>query len=232
VVLRGVVFDLFGTLVEGWGKQTAARKSDEIAKILGVPAEPYRELMETTYTLRANGQLGGPAEMMRRLSAMAGVTPSEAAIERAAAHRIAQFRQVLWAPRPGVTSLLAELRHRNLRVGLISDCSGETPVLWKELPWTSPIQAAVFSWTEGVRKPDPALYRKVTEVLQLAPAECLYVGDGGSQELSGAERAGMRAYQLLAPRPDGDELLQYDPDPNWAGPGIATLSEILPLLRG
>ncbi|MGH7643700.1 MAG: HAD family hydrolase [Candidatus Dormibacteria bacterium] len=231
-MLRGVVFDLFGTLVEGWGQETAARKSDEIAAILGAPAAAYRKLMEATYTLRANGQMGDPAEMMRRLSVMVGVSPTEAAIGRAADHRVAQFREVLWEPRRGVRSLLEELRRRHFQLGLISDCSGETPALWRELPWTQPIQAAVFSWQEGVRKPEPALYRKVAELLRLAPDECLYVGDGGSQELSGAERAGMRAYQLRSPRPDGDRILQYDPDPDWSGPSISTLSEVLPLLPG
>ncbi|HUY09045.1 MAG TPA: HAD family hydrolase [Candidatus Dormibacteraeota bacterium] len=232
MVLRGVVFDLFGTLVEGWGQQTAARKSAEIAEILGVPALTFRELLETTYTLRANGQLGAPAEMMRRLSAMAGVDPPEAAVERAAIHRIAQFREVLREPRPGVTALLGELRVRKFRVGLISDCSGETPLIWEQLNWTEPIAAAVFSWCEGVRKPDRVLYQKVSELLHLAPSECLYVGDGGSQELSGAERSGMRACRLLAARPDGETLLQYDPDPQWSGRTISSLSEILPQLVG
>ncbi|MGA7173649.1 MAG: HAD family hydrolase [Candidatus Dormiibacterota bacterium] len=231
MVLRGVVFDLFGTLVEGWGQQTGARKSAEIAEILGVPPPAFQALMETTYTLRANGQLGAPAEMMRRLSAMAGVEPPEAALEQAAVHRMEQFRAVLQEPRPGVTALLKELRERNFRIGLISDCSGETPLIWAQLQWSMPIAAAVFSWCEGVRKPNLLLYQRVSELLQLAPSECLYVGDGGSQELSGAERSGMRACRLLAPRPDGETLLQYDPDPQWSGKTVSSLSEILPLLE-
>jgi putative hydrolase of the HAD superfamily len=231
VVLRGVVFDLFGTLIEGWGEQTAASKSAEIAEILGIPASTFVELMHTTYTLRANGQLGGPAEMLRELSAMLGADPPQEAVERAAEHRVAQFREVLREPRPETASLLAVLRDRSLRVGLISDCSGETPLLWPHLAWTAPIQAAVFSWCERARKPDPALYGRAAELLDLAPSECLYVGDGGSQELSGAERAGMRACQLLAPRRSGDRLLQYNPDLAWSGATVSTLSEILPRLR-
>jgi putative hydrolase of the HAD superfamily len=145
---------------------------------------------------------------------------------------VAQFRAVLQEPRPGVTALLKELLERNFRIGLISDCSGETPLIWEQLKWTEPIEAAVFSWCEGVRKPDPRLYQRVSALLQLAPAECLYVGDGGSQELSGAERSGMRACRLLAPRPDGETLLQYDPDPKWSGRTISGLAEILTLLEG
>lgn len=227
-----MIFDLFGTLVEGWGAQTAAAKGDEVAAILGAPRVAFRDLMESTYTLRANGQLGPPAAMLRQLSAMIGHTPSQEAIERAALHRIEQFREVLREPRPEVRSLLAVLRTRGFRLGLISDCSGETPSIWRDLGWALPIQAAVFSWTERARKPDPRLYRRAAQLLHLDCAECLYVGDGGSQELNGAEAVGMAAYQYLVPRPDGDRVLQYDPGPAWQGPAISTLSELLPLLPG
>jgi len=232
VVLRGVIFDLFGTLVEGWGTETAAAKGEEIAEILGAPTAAFRDLMESTYTLRANGQLGPPEAMLRELSAMIGHTPSQEAVERAATHRIDQFREVLREPRPEVRSLLAVLRDRGYRLGLISDCSGETPSIWRDLVWTGPIQAAIFSWCERARKPDPRLYRQAAKLLRLDCAECLYVGDGGSQELTGAEAVGMPAYQYLVPRADGDRVLQYDPGPVWRGPTISTLSEVLAILSG
>jgi len=230
VGLRGVVFDLFGTLVEGWGTEMAATKADEVAEILGVPAPTFRELMAATYTPRACGQLGGPREMLARLCAMLGVDPGESALAEAARHRVAQFADVLSEPRPGVSSLLATLRDREIQVGLLSDCSGETPQLWPRLSWTGPIQSAVLSWSEGARKPAPALYRRVADLIQLEPTQCLYVGDGGSQELSGAERSGMRAVRLQVPRRDGDRLLQYDPDASWSGPAVSNLFGILPLL--
>jgi len=231
VVFRGVVFDLFGTLVAGWGEQTAAEKIGEVAEILGVAVPRFRELMETTYTLRADGRLGDPAEMLQRLSAMIDEYPSAELVERAAARRIAQFREVLSEPLPEVRSLLAVLRDRQIGVGLISDCSGETPQLWTELDWTAPIQAPLFSYSEGMRKPAATLYRRVCSQLQLAPDQCLYVGDGGSHELTGARRVGMTAYQCNPTRSDGQRPLQYDPDPDWTGPTIPTLSAILPMLR-
>ncbi|MGH7692983.1 MAG: hypothetical protein ACREOA_09770, partial [Candidatus Dormibacteria bacterium] len=59
---RGVVFDLFGTLVEGWGQLAAARNGDEIASLLGVPQSEFRALLARTYSERASGQLGSPPE--------------------------------------------------------------------------------------------------------------------------------------------------------------------------
>ncbi|MGH7640956.1 MAG: HAD family hydrolase [Candidatus Dormibacteria bacterium] len=228
--VRGVVFDLFGTLVEGWGQLTAALKAAEVARILEVPETEFREVMANSYTDRASGRLGPPPEMLRRLCARLGRSPSPEAVARAGQLRLSQFQEVLAEPRPEVTSLLALLRVRGQRLAVISDCSGETPVLWPGLAWARPIQAAVFSFVEGVRKPDQHLYRKAISDLGLEPGECLFVGDGGSQELSGAVRAGMRACQLSVPRLDGDQLLQYDPDPLWDGSVVGSLFAVLPLL--
>jgi putative hydrolase of the HAD superfamily len=230
VVLRGVVFDLFGTLVEGWGQQTAQAKTAEIAEILGVSVPGLRELMLSTYTQRATGEFGPPAEMLQRMCQMMGSRPSQAALARGAERRVGQFYEVLREPRPEVRSLLAVLRDRSIRIGMISDCSAETPLLWERLSWTRPIQAPVFSWTEGMRKPAQPLYRRVCLGLELDPSECLYLGDGGSHELSGAEAAGMASRRISRPRPDGQDLLQYDPDPDWTGETVSTLSQILPLL--
>ena len=61
----------------------------------------------------------------------------------------------------------------------------------------------VFSCTVGIRKPDPRLYRIAITKLRVEADRCLYVGDGGHDELGGAARAGMTAI-----------LLQTDPEPN------------------
>lgn len=229
-MLGAVVFDLFGTLVEGWGERSAASHADAIAEILEVPGPAFRQVMEDTYTLRASGELGGPEEMFRNLCQMLGRQPGRDQLQRAGQARVAQFHQVLRRPRPEVPSLLAVLRDRSVRIGLLTDCSGETPIIWPRLAWAAPIEATVFSWQEGVRKPALSLYRRVAELLGVDPSQCLYVGDGGSQELSGAERAGMRTRQLVVDRGDGDGLFQYDPDTAWSGTKVATLSAILPLL--
>jgi putative hydrolase of the HAD superfamily len=232
VGLRAVVFDLFGTLVQGWGQQTATAKSTEIAELLGAPVGAFLQLMRETYTIRASGDLGDPAEMLERLCGMIGVRPDPAGLARAAEWRVTQFFEALREPRPEVRSLLAVLRDRSIRVGMISDCSAETPLLWERLVWPRPIQVPLFSWSEGIRKPAPRLYRRVCALLEVDAADCLYVGDGGSQELSGAERAGMQAVRIQRARADGESPLQYDPDPDWRGESISTLSAVLPRLGG
>ena len=43
----------------------------------------------------------------------------------------------------------------------------------------------------GLLKPDRQIYNLAMQRLDVSPDQCLYVGDGGSNELYGAKSAGM-----------------------------------------
>lgn len=226
------MFDLFGTLVEGWSEAQSQLRSEELAAVLEVPTSEFLAVLSGTYTERANGTLGGTRETLKNLCARIGSRPSTAALDRGAQLRLQQFREILTTPIPEVPELLTDLRQQGIRLGLISDCSAETPLVWPELLWARPIEAALFSWAEGMRKPDQRLYLRVAQLLDLEPRDCLYVGDGGSCELSGAEAAGMRAVRRHFLRGDGETQLQFDLDPAWRGQEISDLNEVWGLIRG
>ena len=87
---------------------------------------------------------------------------------------------------------------------------------------------AVFSFVTGHRKPDPATYEACCAALDVAPQECLYVGDGGSDELAGAARVGMTPVHLQVA---GEETaVVYGRHLAWAGASITTLPDLLELL--
>ena len=85
------------------------------------------------------------------------------------------------------------------RIGLVTDCSWETVLLWPETPLPPYFDSTVFSCAVGMRKPDPRIYALACDQLGLAPERCLYVGDGDSDELAGAERVGMTALRIHVP---------------------------------
>ena len=62
--------------------------------------------------------------------------------------------------------------------------------------------------------------------LTVAPEGCLYVGDGGSKELTGASASGMDVMLIRAP---------YDTVPGdreeWPGARISNLKQVLALVR-
>ncbi|MFG1803403.1 hypothetical protein ACGFI4_25005 [Micromonospora carbonacea] len=75
---------------------------------------------------------------------------------------------------------------------------------------------------------DALVYLSACGPLGLAPGDCLYVGDGGSQELTGARRAGMTAVRLAAPDLAGHMV--FNAEPAWDGPELGSLSDVLDLV--
>lgn len=118
---------------------------------------------------------------------------------------------------------MAALRARGMRVGVLSDCTVELAETWEGLPLAPLVDAVVLSCQVGRRKPDPELFRLVAGRLGAAADECLYVGDGGSNELSGARAQGMTAVMLRAADwADNDAFARED---GWSGPSFSSLSQ-------
>jgi putative hydrolase of the HAD superfamily len=123
---------------------------------------------------------------------------------------------------------VTSLKERGLKVGLISDCTHELPEIWPSLPIAEHFDAMVFSIQAGFRKPHPELYTAVAAQLGVAAGDCVYVGDGGSNELTGATEAGMTAY--LLDTPDAADSIRYDLEHSWTGARIGSLSDVLELV--
>ena len=147
----------------------------------------------------------------------------EAELDRVVAERHAYARRTL-LPRDGVVSTLEELRRRRFRLGLVSACSEDVAVVWPDTPFSGLFDGEVFSATCGYMKPDPEIFLLTAERVGVEAGECLFVGDGANDELSGAERAGMTAVQLRAP----GEALTRDGEA-WQGASIEHLSEVVDL---
>jgi putative hydrolase of the HAD superfamily len=60
----------------------------------------------------------------------------------------------------------------------------------------------------GVRKPDPRIYRMMTDALDVDPARCVYLDDLGIN-LKPARDMGMRTIKVVDPEPALDELERH-----------------------
>lgn len=222
--VRAVVFDFYGTL--SVSATAAARRAGatRIANALGIPPPALHEAIAATFTERATGACGDLEQTMHWLAQRCGASPSPDQLADACTLRRETENVYARALRDDAEPTLRALRKRGLAIGLISDCTHELPELWPSLPIARYFDATVFSVTAGVRKPDQAMYAAATSALGVAATECLYVGDGGSGELSGAARAGMTAVRLVAP--DRDAAVIYDADDAWDGAQIGSLGEV------
>ncbi|HEY2505614.1 MAG TPA: HAD family hydrolase [Streptosporangiaceae bacterium] len=223
--MGAVVFDFFGTLTPVSPDASWAQNAARLAAAMGVSAAGLVAALDESFPERISGALGGVRETMQALAARLGTQLTDAQLDEASRVR-REVQESMFALRPEALAVIGKLRGLRLRIGLVSDCTSELPDAWPRLPLSGLVDAPVFSCVERTRKPDARLFRKAATELGADPADCLYVGDGGGQELTGASAVGMRAVLLAGPdwrlrRSPGQEL-------NWTGPRIASLTELCP----
>ncbi|GIE83581.1 HAD family hydrolase [Actinoplanes regularis] len=221
---RAVVFDFFGTLTRSVqrGPQHAA-----IARSLGADPEAVRGVLDRTFRARACGRYGSAEATLRWVIEQAGGLPRPGAIQAAMPARVDALRADTQL-RPDAVSALTAIRRRGLRTALISDCTHELPAFLPGLPVAPLLDAQIFSVEVGICKPDPRIYLAACTELGVTPDECLYVGDGGSHELTGAAAVGMTPVRLAAR--DLAHHLVFDADTNFAGRTVRSLTEVVSLL--
>jgi putative hydrolase of the HAD superfamily len=212
-----VIFDLWDTLID-FDPVIGRAFQDRVAERLGRDPDELATLWVEGRGRRESGPL---RDYLLELGA------EEDAAEELAALRLESTRPLL-KPRPGTLETLAELRRRGYALGLITVCSEDVERLWEETPFADMFDAAVFSCSVGLRKPDPRIYHLALDELGVDPGEAIFVGDGANDELAGAERVGMRA--VLIHR-EGEEP-QWDEVRDWQGPRITEIPQVLSHLGG
>ena len=220
-----VLFDLWGTLVAP-GSERRDQVSFAMARDLGVDPPAFAAAIVASHAARFIGSSGPLLATLRLLARRCGGDPDDDALERAAGRRVEMTRELLVADE-ATLAVLDELLRQGCKLGLVTDSSIETPTVWPSTALAGRFRATAFSCLLGVRKPDPAMYLAVTRSLGVEPGDCVYVGDGDSHELSGAESLGMTAVRLAGG--NGSSGGRYD-DAAFAGPEIGRLSDLIELL--
>ncbi len=225
-----VIFDLFGTLVGLASNADNEQVLAEMARALGVaPEEFVARWNEPGFSERRwTGAFSNLQQAVEYVLRERGLDVPTAGVAEAVRLRVEAWRRWL-RPRGDAAETLARLRAGGRRTGLISDCPPEVPALWRETALAPLVDVAVFSSEVGIRKPSPRVYHLACEALGVAPEHCVYVGDGGSHELSGAARVGMHPIRIRAPHEQTYEAYRVEED-TWEGLTIESLSEILRLV--
>lgn len=227
MAVRAVVFDLFITLTDWEAERRRRVLEGELAAAMRVDPVALSALMRATFDERARGRFGDVRSTFVALAARLGCTLAGDHLDQVLALRFQHQRSVV-VPRAGVMDVLARVRGDGYRTAILTDCTGELVDLWPSLPFAAVVDAVTFSCAMGVRKPDPACYRDVTAKLGVRPEDCVYVGDGGSSELTGAAATGMTAILLETQM---EPEYRYDAEVGWTGLTIADLADLPGLLE-
>jgi putative hydrolase of the HAD superfamily len=224
---HAVVFDLFGTLVDNYSYEGYQELLRTNAMILGVPAEDFRRLWSETTRQRDIGAITFEAGLMYICDRLGVGLSAEQVGRVTAARRVFLSKQM--TPRTDAVSTVAELRRRGLRTALTSNCGPVVPEVWDSSPLAGYFDKALFSCSAGVAKPDRRIYEMALDALNVTPDRCLYVGDGDSQELTGAAAVGMHPVMICVPYED-DTQPHLTNRQKWDGPVISSLADVLKLL--
>ena len=220
---KAVVLDLFGTLVTAPSADERKAAAVQLAEILCVSPAVAESVLSDSWQARHDGQLTSTTEvagcLVTRCNASAGCVKELAMLlGRLAQARLQADETLLRA--------LKELQRSGTRLAALSDASPDIAEAWSHSDLAPHFDAVVFSCRVGAVKPDNRLFNAVLGELGVAPNQVLYCGDGGGDELAGAERAGMGAVRVE--RRGGPSGLVFG-ETAWSGRAIRDL-EALPSL--
>ncbi len=224
---RAIIFDLFGTLVNDF-MSVAGQSHDELAVILGVPYEPFMKQWRDITGRRTLGEFQTVEASIEYVCGTLGAAVTPAQMTKAVEFRLEYTRRAL-VPKPDAVATLQQLRNDGFKIGLLSNCSIEIPILWPETEFVGLIESPIFSSRERLKKPDPRIYQIACERLGVGPEDCLYIADGENHELKAAAAFGMISV-LIRPKSHESRGDLRQEAKEWQGLTISALAEVLGLI--
>ena len=225
---KAVIFDLFGTLVNIFSRTEYNRVLEEMAAALSIAADDFSRAWIAGRDDRTLGKVVSPMGDLIEICRDLRATPTQAQLEAAYKIRLDYCLRNI-KPRPEALEMLARLKLRGCRTGLISNCATEVYTSWKQTPFPHLIEVPIFSCSVGIKKPDPRIYQIALTKLGVKPSSCLYVADGDSGELQGAIEAGMDAVRIRIPSEAITDTLRVNEE-DWDGLTISSLKQVLDLI--
>jgi putative hydrolase of the HAD superfamily len=105
---------------------------------------------------------------------------------------ISQFKNNC-VPFPNLLSMLEELRSNNLILGIITNGIGQFQMdNIKALGIEKYFKTILVSEWEGIKKPDPQIFKRALEQLNVLPNESIFVGDHPENDVKAAQNVGIK----------------------------------------
>jgi putative hydrolase of the HAD superfamily len=188
---KSVVFDLFHTVVDDDDfRPKNYGRAKLVAQELDVDLQSFTSYWSDTLARRNTDRSQTVANLIKEYLSLRGKKFGEEIIAKVDSEMGRYQDMAILNPRPDVVSGLETLAQRGMKLGLLSNCDEREIRRWPDSPLAQRFDAACFSCDIGVTKPSLTAYAMVLERLKTLPQEAVYVGDGGSNELEGARKAG------------------------------------------
>ena len=189
---KAVVFDLFETLITEWGHKKYTK--NEMCADLMLERKTFDPYWNEKENDRFTGRISFEESIRYVLKKMQKEASNEiisSVIKKRIQTKSACFSDL----NKDILLMLATLKAKGIKIAMISNCSSEEVAMLKESDLAHYFDEILLSYEVKMKKPDPCIYEDAAKRLGFELNECIFVGDGGSNELEGAEAVGMKAIQ-------------------------------------
>ena len=192
---KAVIFDLFHTLTaieSSWGNGRPFT-----CDMLGIDRDAWHDQLQLHSRSRLSGRQKDPFRIVSQMARAIDPAIPDETIHAAIANRIKRFEAALLDIPDETKATLQALRAKGKRLGLISNADTMEVAAWNKSPLAESFDTAILSCSVGAVKPEREIYDICLERLDVQPSDALYVGDGGSSELQGAQTVGMTTVMMV-----------------------------------
>jgi putative hydrolase of the HAD superfamily len=215
--IRAVIFDCYGTLVDIYtneGKEEVFQYLSRYLQYYG--ATIGAEQLKSAYDLEKERYLKTSNERYPELDleiVFATILQKEGINNPFLAESCCKLRRVLTRERfqlfPDTLPVLREMKREGYPLAMVSDAQ---KVYYFEEVRTLGLDQffdhLIVSTQFGFKKPDPRLFTIACDLLEIPPAEAVYIGDSAEKDIKGPKEIGM---QMI--------LLNRNPEENRPDPG-------------
>ncbi|MGM0883054.1 MAG: HAD family hydrolase [Bacillota bacterium] len=195
---KAVIFDLFETLITEYSKGSKTSKRNyNYMELLGLSNEDFKQEWGSRQSRRMSGELSDYPSVIKDIMLSRNLPINKEAVMHLYEERKKEKSIPFENIRLDILELLTTLREKEIKIGLISNCTEEEVQYWHKSLLAHYFDDVIFSYEVGMAKPDKQIYLLSCQHLSVTPSDTIFVGDGGSGELEGASKAGMSVYHAI-----------------------------------
>ena len=184
-----VFFDLFFTLVTP--KYSDLRNENDVLGITKEEWERYAEDDEL-YLKRAIDKEIRPQKIVEGIIEKMQIDVSEWEKKEILKLREERFKKSLIDVDFTILDVLLDIKKSGMKICLISNADIIDVMHWDKSPLHNLFDDAIFSYEVGYLKPQTEIYKIALKKMNVNPENCIFIGDGGSDELKGAKELGIK----------------------------------------
>lgn len=189
-MIKGVLFDFWGTLVENGIFPSPVRQARYILRLRmlfedfivrfeqAMMTKPYKDLNEAFTAVCKEFDLE-PRDFI--IESLVGMWNKN---------------DLLGKPFLETIEVLDYFKEKKIKIGLISNTTPTITRVLEKFELNKYFDATLFSCEEGLLKTDPKMFKKLLKKMKLKPKQVIMIGDSIPTDIVGARGAGIRAVLL------------------------------------